>query len=439
MNLTTLNAWWNSGGAADDIDLKRALNLGIKYFPVLFSAAELKDPNVYTIRGPRRAGKTTALKLLIHQLIQQGDFTPRSIVWSTADTCRTLRQLQDLLFQMLDNPAGEVPKLLVVDEVTSVSHWQKVIKNLRDTDIRAQSACWILTGSSAVDLGRGSERMPGRRRSLTSSVQSLDRVLLPMSFKDFAKALELPTAQALPLFLKYGGFPLLAASARTEQQHLFDVRVAEQRDAVLSEFERRKLDRSIVHEVIEALATQGVTATSWEAFGKQFSSASRDTVRMYVRFACESYLLAAYWSFDSGRGRVALKRDRKLLWIDPVLFQLSTSARAQEPAIVEGVVGSELLRRFEGSLFEGFYQPRNVYTWKSRAGKEIDFLVVSGKTRFPVEVKWQDQVSPWDLISMEQAFKSGVCVSKKDSPIGNCTRVLSAESFLIADELLLPS
>ena len=418
------------------MDLIRASSLGIDYTPLLFTERELQESNVYTLRGPRRVGKTTALKLLIKSLIENGIFDPCSIVWVTAETCRTLKQLDELLRKALARPAGIPPRLICIDEITAVSQWQRVLKQLRDTDPASHNACWICTGSSALDIRRGAERLPGRRRSLTSATLSLDRVLLPMSFPAFVTATRPPPAEALSNYLRYGGYPLLAAASLAGQQHLWEVRIAELRDAVISEFERRKLARTILLELLDALARQGATATSWEAFAKQFSSATRDTVRLYVEAAGESFLLATYWSFDTGRNRVALKKDRKLLWMDPALFMMSANLhRDLEATVAEAVVGVKLLRDNDPALFEGAHQSCAVYTWKSKAGREVDFLVVKGARRFPVEVKWQDQVSLWDLVSLEQAFKGGICVAKRDHPIGTNARVLSLENFLRGESI----
>jgi len=90
------------------------------------------------------------------------------------------------------------------------------------------------------------------------------------------------------------------------------------------------------------------------------------TARSPSRSWIDSEPWATLSSYDTARGRVAPKRDRKLIWIDPALafvpYWLRQAPRPQRPALIELAVGSELLRRHEGRLFEGLAAPRTMFT-----------------------------------------------------------------------------
>lgn len=84
-------------------------------------------------------------------------------------------------FQIFERKAGET-RYLFIDEITAVEDWQKSIKYLVDIGL-LENSLLILTGSSAFDLKRSSERLPGRKG------YGEDLVYLPLTFREFLKAL----------------------------------------------------------------------------------------------------------------------------------------------------------------------------------------------------------------------------------------------------------
>lgn len=435
-NLTNQNPWWNEGGLKQDPDLSRVYQSPLTYRPEPISIEDCVANAVLTLRGPRRSGKTVALKLLVARLIEEEGWAPRSILWLTAETIRTMAQLEEILDEVMTKFP---PKLLCIDEITAVVGWQRVIKKLRDTGVLGKCSV-LLTGSSAYDLKSGAERMAGRR----GPVASPDRVLLPMDFAAFVAQVRrvVPTRIDADLqrdFLICGGFPFRVEEmlACLRDGRAFDPLSLFQvfDDVVFYEFGRRRLDRNIALEVITRLGTIGIGAISYEGFAKPLTAA-KDTVRKYLDALGDAFLLATISSYDTGRGRVAPKKDRKFVWVDPALGLLPTwiaqGSALDEAGRAEGCVGIELLRRHEIRLWEGLAAPRNVFTWKSTSGKEVDFLVVdpSRKLALPIEVKYQESVSDWDFQVVERAFGSGIIVTKSETRARPKARAVSLGEFL---------
>lgn len=424
MDLTNDNPWWNEGGVWQDPDLTRVKKARIRYHPRPFAVTDCSQSAILTLRGPRRVGKTVALKLLVAELIEEHDWISRSIVWTALDTIRTLPQMENHLVEIARRYS---PRLLLIDEATAVTGWQRVIKKLRDDGTLA-SACVILTGSSAHDLKAGAERMAGRR----GDVEHPDRVLLPMAFEDFASQLQDRT-HAVRDYLRVGGFPfrverfLAGDWSELDGFQVFD-------DVIFYEFTRRRLDRSIAIEVLGRLATIQVSATSYEGFSKPLSIA-KDTARKYLDALGDAFLLVTISSYDTARGRVAPKKDRKFAWIDPALGYvgpwLRQAGAASEASRAEWAVGADLLRRHEARLWEGLSAPRSVFTWKSSGGNEIDYLVVdkSRKLYFPVEVKYQQSISDWDFQVLERAFGRGWIITPGIDRVRVKSEALSLENF----------
>jgi predicted AAA+ superfamily ATPase len=438
VDITHYNYWWNEGGLNSDPDLSRLQKSPLHYIPRPISPAECLSDTIFTLRGARRVGKTVALKLLVKELIEHHaqHWKPRDILWLALDTVRTLAQAEELLTAVLSKYQ---PRLVMIDEITAVKGWQLLIKKLRDNGMLSDK-CVILTGSSAHDLKAGAERMAGRRGSISNP----DRVLLPLNFATFSQQLRgvglLLSDQALiDWYLEVGGFPfrieqfLRSQIGKLAWDPLLGMNVFD--DVIFYEIIRRKLDRSIALEIIGRLAQIETSACSYEGFAKPLS-VTKDTARKYLDAFGDSFLLSTFSAYDTGRARVAPRKDRKFAWIDPSLGFIAAHLGQGQPASVatraEWLTGVALLTHHERRLFEGLSAPRNVFTWRSAKGKELDYLVVdkTKKLLIPVEVKFQNTIADWDFQSMERAFGRGVLVTKSFEGVRPKSVAMSLGHFL---------
>jgi len=127
-----------------------------------------------------------------------------------------------------------------------------------------------------------------------------------------------------------GGFPfrveksIHCLSNNTERDPFAAFQVFD--DVVFYEFLRRRLDRNIALDVIGRLSAVQTSAISYEAFVKPLTI-SKDTARKYLNALGDAFLLATISSYDTSRNRVAPKKDRKFLWIDPALGYLASWLR----------------------------------------------------------------------------------------------------------------
>jgi len=105
---------------------------------------------------------------------------------------------------------------------------------------------------------------------------------------------------------------------------------------------------------------------------------------------------------------------------------------SEEAARAEWAVGAFLLRKYEVRLWEGLSAPRNVFTWKSSSGNEIDFLLVdkSQKLLLPIEVKYQSSISDWDFQVIERAFGKGITVTKSLDRKRSKSEAISLAKFI---------
>ncbi|MEX2527850.1 MAG: AAA family ATPase [Gemmatimonadota bacterium] len=190
--LSAANPWWRDphGWQDADVQLRTARTSPLAYDPRPLD--DLTPGGLYILRGPRRVGKSTALKKLIARRLEAGA-PPRSILHISVEG-RTAQDLVDIVRRAnttwLRGDPGQ--RLWVIDEITSLKGpWPESVKRLRDSDAHFSADTVILTGSSATKFEEARKQLAGRRHAERS-----DRTLFQMGFRDVCRALgiELPAS-----------------------------------------------------------------------------------------------------------------------------------------------------------------------------------------------------------------------------------------------------
>lgn len=414
--LPRLNPWWREPGwTQHDYDLRAAAAA-----PFAFTSVALDDihpPNLYTLRGPRRAGKSTLLKQTIVRLIQEA-IDPRLITYASVDAVREYDDLIRLVqgaLTLFPDLSGR-SRYIFLDEVTAVSGWQRAIKWLRDSSPAAE-ACIVVTGSSSGDIDAGSTFLAGRR----GPGILLDRVLLPMSFTDFTRYsgmshLEAPPAlplnelftpagrrvlesslvhagdliDAFDLYLTVGGFPRAVADFRAQAR----VSAAFVRD--LWEVTRSDLIRSgiqrpeVAMKLLERLSAAMTAPVTLQSLARDLDS-TRQTVQTWLTDLANAYLII--FLFQETGGIADLRRQRKIYPADPLLALLpslisSDVSRPDLSKLAESALVMTLIRSVTRSPVDQFDRIQGVFFYRSPKGAEID-LVIPGH-HAAIESKFTD-------------------------------------------------
>lgn len=181
--LSIYNPWRNLSKNASEIKSKILKNYEQASFKRNYSGFfDFESNGLYILRGPRQIGKSTLLKTAISKLIEKVE--RRSILYIPLDTVKDFRVLRDILLDFLKFSKSEKKRYIFLDEICMVENWQKAIKELRDNTDFADDL-FVLTGSSAWDIKRASERLPGRKGNV-----KLDVLPLPMMFSEFFENIE---------------------------------------------------------------------------------------------------------------------------------------------------------------------------------------------------------------------------------------------------------
>lgn len=175
--LALYNPWWKEvrGRWRNDLpDYRRTV-----VSEVLSDIAEL--PQIISITGPRRVGKTTALRQVICSLLDDQYVTPERILYFSFDDPEVFgsEDLQRVIFDRLVESLGVRPGdrtlcYFFLDEIQRLPKWELYLKKYYDLRFPIR---FIVSGSASSPIFRSSQE------SLLGRIK--DRHLLPFSFREF--------------------------------------------------------------------------------------------------------------------------------------------------------------------------------------------------------------------------------------------------------------
>lgn len=464
------NPWWqNAERIGEDPRVAEWEGAAFRWVPRLCRTFEDADV-IYTMRGPRRVGKTTLLKLRIMDLLKKGT-PPKNIFYFSCDLLSGPKQLADAIDMYLSQVRGQASAPgtaerthIFIDEASSVRDWQRGVKALIDAG-KLRGCTVILTGSHSMDIRKASETLAGRRGDAAGlRYGSPDKILLPMKFSEYAetrsaevrdalrgaRALSLEGRKAALLQVLDGEVPELFSrvmgQSRALEGMLDDYLLTGGMPQAINEFSSRHsisdgtyssfvslimkdiarwggdeaLARQVLWRVTETVATQ----VSPNALKDGTEIADYRTVERYLNALKASYALEAVYRLDAARGQPFYRKERKIYFIDPFIFHACRGLLSGRDAfgasraflesaemkgrLAEGVVCSHITRLAYG-LAPGplFDASGAVFYWRSRKKRELDFAFSVGGKYVPVEVKYSSRIRKEDCYSIYDFMKTG--------------------------------
>ncbi|MBW2029783.1 MAG: ATP-binding protein [Deltaproteobacteria bacterium] len=444
-DLLLFNPWWEKEQSIElDPYISAFDQSSIQWLPEVLNEIDLDRDAVYTLRGPRQVGKTTLVKIMIRGLLKSG-VPPQAVFYYSCDLVPGAGELFDIIreYHEFSFPLRLKRRYVFLDEISLVNDWQHAIKQVIDLGW-GRNLTLVLTGSSAMDIKRGAERLPGRR----GNVIYPDRVLLPMSFAEFVekcsdlspavndfslrglmllpgevKRLRVQTHIFLPKlsallgnYLSVGGFPLAVEqflNTGSVPAHVIETYLT----VIRSDFEKIKKSRILLRQVLVRMLGISGNPTSWQGLAKSVDTPSYRTVREYSEVLADSFLVAILYFLEKNRRRANPNKQKKFYFSDPLIQSLAVREAGlprfpEQGKVVEGIVAMHLIRRFEQRIFEGLGSVQNVFYWRSTKGKEIDFVILDEDELLPVEVKYQGVIGRSDYSTMKRVFAGGILVTK---------------------------
>ena len=451
MDIAIQNPWWiNANAIENDEKVKEALS---KKNKVTYSLD--KDENLI-ILGPRQVGKSTMFKLYIYDLIATKKINPKNIFYFSCEPLKDKKELIGVMESFLEfSGERKEKKYIFLDEVTIVKEWEYSIKYFLETMSKNEQI--LVSGSSAMLLKKGIERMPGRKIETG--------LFLPLSFREFllhfasnelknelnknyfgyepfdlkkihSSSLKLQPFlhelnSKLSVYLKTGGF-LKAIYEFLEKGNITESTYEAYTRWILGDLsmldKREIIFKSIIHGIIKNYCSR----FSLHSMAKEMEIPSHVTVSEYLELLQSLLLTNNLYQVALHKALPALRKERKCYFLDPFLYSVfrgyslgkySDYSIGNEDKLIEGVL-CETLARFNRINLDISH-----FLWYFFSGNETDFAVKAGNNVIGIELKWQEKADKRDFKNF-RSFKHKLLLSKKDFGFEGDLLVVPASIFL---------
>ncbi len=166
---------------------------------------------IIVIRGPRRIGKTTLLKLLILEMLKLGA-RPGSIVYVSLDVEEIRRSLirgeislRGLLSKLIIERKRRYGKaFLFIDEATFYMQWATALKNLVDAHVIGPGVLVMVTGSYSLELSHAKRELKGRMGNVGERAGG-QRFYYPLRFSEVLESISEEVSRFLGESYRGGG------------------------------------------------------------------------------------------------------------------------------------------------------------------------------------------------------------------------------------------
>jgi len=326
------------------------------------------SPAIQIISGLRRSGKSSLLKLYINELIKTED--PKSILFVNFDDPNFTaiynkpERIYDIV-ELAEKLTGVKVKYLFLDEIQSVSGWEKYVKSVYDAD-RFEKIC--ITGSnSKLLLGNYSNLLSGRFVMSRMYPLSLAETLSHFNFPDtFSILQERPRVlKLIETCLKHGNFPEIVLQSDEGVKH----------EVLTNYYDSILIKDCVVNKKLrDSKSFKELAFYIFNNLGVPFSynSLSKATgindisVKEYLNAMQEAYMIYEIPQF-SFKIKSQIKSKRKLYAIDNGLITAtSLNFSENKGRLFENFVFQELLK----NGYDGIYFFNDT--------KECDFIIKNG-------------------------------------------------------------
>ncbi len=372
-----------------------------------WKALNLAVSGIYILSGGRQVGKSTSCKLLIRHCLKKKLLPPTHIFYLACDQIFDAKELSATIRDLLDNIMHE-NFLIIIDEVTFVKDWDRVIKGLADAGYFHHGVC-ILTGSDTLILKEAAMSFPGRR----GEADVVDFHLYPLSFREYVKlrektekVTEEKLRQLFDDYLICGGY-LRAINDLEKNGSVSAATYTTYQQWIRGDFLKRGKSEEYLLTVLTALLTIGVSSVSYSGISAKIGLMKKDTCIDYIRLLERMDAIFSLQSFDQNKKQGFPRKDRKFHFLDPFIYRAVHSwlvkegmlnHEATETMLVEACVASHCHRLGRTFYFKG--------------QGEVDVIrIINNKQYQAIEVKWANQIKPADLKTL-QHFKDSIILTK---------------------------
>ena len=329
----------------------------------------LKQKEIVIITGVRRSGKSSLMRLISRDIVKHQDALPDNILYLNFEDERFIdfshNDFEPLyeIFLELYGPKGK--KYFFLDEIQNIKGWERWVNRLYEFE---QIKIFI-TGSNATLLSSEiATALTGRNRQITC---------YPFSFREFLnlrghkfdkndvyiREKRVEMKNLFNEYIKLGGFPEVLKNKDPSllEQYLKDIIYRD----IIARYNIKNTKE--IKELILFLSSNTGKTHSYNSLKDMIEVKSFNTVKNYLEILENVYLFFSIDLFDFSIKK-QIYNPSKIYSIDPALSRSVAFKFSQDSGhIYENFVFIELLRR-----------EKEIFYWKSKRGKEVDFLIKRG-------------------------------------------------------------
>jgi len=317
-----------------------------------------KSKLIKVIIGARRSGKS----VLAHMLLENKPFA-----YMNFDDERLVDFDTDDILSSFHEIYGKNFNSILFDEIQNLDKWELFVNRLKRIGFNV-----FVTGSNSKLLSKElATHLTGRHIAIE---------LFPFSFREYLKAINFEedvettkgigfVKRELRKYIKNGGFPEIVVEEENPKVYL--------RELYRSIVERDILSRHDIsykktfREIAMSLLSNPGRSISYNKLKKQFNLGSEHTVKNYVSYLEEAYVVFLLNKFSYKPVEVE-RNEKKIYVIDTGLVNhVAIKSSEDYGRMYENIVAIELFRK------KAFNMLLELYYWKN-GEKEVDFVVKEG-------------------------------------------------------------
>jgi uncharacterized protein len=421
------NPWWeNEKWFESDFHLQLLENQKIKWNYDLNITFE---EGIYSIRGPRQIGKTSWIKQTIKKL--SNNKPTKNILFYSCDnlTKENLYELLEIFLEISNNKK----KYIFLDEIPFVDEWEKVIKHLYDLG-KLKNCFLLVSGSSSLDLGKSSERLPGR-----GDKNKRHFIMQPLTFKEFLIAknynvnkkeieymLDIKNLQKLfDIYLLTGGF-LKIINEYEEKKHIDDTSYDVYIKWIIGDLAKINFKERYAKQLIRRIIETYTSEISWSSLKSGTDVDTHNTTSKYIESLEEMFILQIIYKMDFSKKIPDYPKSKKIYFMDPfILFTClkwinsndnhfeycKNFLSEKKDKICEGIILNHMINLINNKTKSNVFNYSDlIYYWTNKQKtKEVDFVYKD----LAIEVKYQNQIKKSDYFALNE-FKKSYLITKKE-------------------------
>lgn len=395
---------------------------------------------IKVITGMRRCGKSYLLFEIFTSYLENNSIAPDHIIKVDLEDFknRAMRNPDNLYAYVESRIIDEGMYYILLDEVQMLDSFEDVLNGflkMRNVDI-------YVTGSNAKFLSKDIiTEFRGR---------GFEVKMYPLSFSEYMSAYSGSVQAGFNEYMLYGGLPQILSYNSEEQKvrflkTLFDetyIKDIKDRHNIRKDDDLEELI-NIMASGIGALTNPNKLANTFRSEKK--SAISYDTVKDYIDYLCDSFLIEKSTRYDI-KGKRYVNSPYKYYFMDLGLRNARINFRQSEKShLMENVVYNELrVRGFNVDVGVVPVIVRDKDGKQQRSGLEVDFICNLGSRRYYIQSAYrmeseekidQERAS---LLKVDDSFKKIIIIGEESPVIRDEAGIttISIYDFLLKDNSL---